>query len=92
MQSYLGALQELASYYLVNQSPKQAIEYIEKAIPLDQLNEDLYCQGMRAYAALNDRTNVSRLYSDLKLILQNELSTTPLHETAQLYEEILGRN
>ena len=91
-QSYLNVLQELASYYLVNQSPQQAIEHIEKAIPLDQLNEDLYCQGMRAYTALNDRTNVSRLYSDLKLILHDELSTTPLHETTQLYEEILGRN
>jgi len=88
-QSYLGVLQELASYHLANQSPKQAIEYIEKAIPLDQLNEDLYCQGMRAYVGINDRTNISRLYSDLKLILLNELNTTPLPETTQLYKEIM---
>jgi two-component SAPR family response regulator len=90
-QSYLSVLQELASYHLANQTPRQAIEFIEKAIPLDQLDEDLYCLAMRAYAALNDRTNVSRIYTDLKLILHNELSTTPLHETAQLYEEIMGR-
>jgi len=90
-QAYLGALQELASYHLANQNPKQAVEYIENAISLDQLNEDLYCRGMRAYAVLNDRANLSRLYSDLKLILHNELSTTPLHETTQLFEKLTGR-
>jgi len=59
---------------------------------LDQLNEDLYCQGMRAYSALNDRANISRLYSDLKLILHNELSTSPLYETTQLFEEMTGKD
>lgn len=88
-QAYLGVLQELASYHLANQSPKKAITHLERAIPLDALNEDLYCQAMRAYAALNDRTNLSRLYSDLKLILQNELDTTPLPETTQLYKEMM---
>jgi len=91
MQSYLNALQELASYYLSVQSPKQAIEYIEKAIPLDQLNEDLYCQGMRAYSALNDRTNLSRLFTRLKLILQNELNTHPLPETMRLYNKMMKK-
>lgn len=91
-QSYLGALQELASHHLANQEPNQAIDYIEKAILLDQLNEDLYCQGMRAYAALNDRTGLMRLYSDLKLILQNELNAAPMPETTQLYEEIMDKN
>lgn len=90
-QSYLGVLQEIASCHLANQSPKQAIKYIEIAIPLDQLNEDLYCQGMRAYAALNDRANISRLYSDLKLILQNELNTVPLHETTRLFDEMMDK-
>jgi two-component SAPR family response regulator len=89
-QSYLGALQELASYYLTVQSPQQAIENIEKAIPLDKLNEDLYCLAMRAYGEINDRTNLSRLYSDLKLILQNELNAEPLPETISLYNELLG--
>ncbi len=91
-QSYLNALQELASYHLANQSPKLAVMYVEKAIPLDQLNEELYCLGMRAYAALNDRANIARLYSDLKLTLNNELSTTPLHETIRLFEEVTSRD
>jgi len=89
-QSYLGALQELASYHLANQNPKQAVECIEKAIPLDQLNEDLYCQGMRAYAALNDRTALTRIYSDLKLILHMELNTIPMQTTISLFERLLS--
>ena len=89
-QSYLGALQELASYYLMNQSPQEAAAYIEKAIPLDKLNEDLYCLAMRAYGEINDRTNLSRIYADLKLILRNELDASPMPETTHLYNELLG--
>lgn len=91
MQSYLGALQELASYHLSTQTSSQAVEYIEKAIPLDKLNEDLYCLAMRAYADVNDRTGLSRIYSDLKLILKKELNTDPMPETTQLYNGLLGK-
>ena len=90
-QSYLGVLQELASYHLSTQSPKQAIDFIEKAIPLDQLNEDLYCQGMRAYDALNDRTNISRLYTDLNNVLDSELNARPLPETVRLYQGLISK-
>jgi LuxR family maltose regulon positive regulatory protein len=90
-QSYLGALHELASYYLSNQSPKRAIEYIEEAIPLDKLNEELYCQGMRAYSVLNDRTNISRLFAELQSLLDVELDTRPLPETLRLYQELIGK-
>jgi two-component SAPR family response regulator len=90
-QAYLGALHELSSYHLANQSPRQAVECIEKAIPLDRLNEDLYCQGMRAYSALNDRTNISRLFAELRSLLDSELGTGPLPETLRLYQDLIGR-
>jgi two-component SAPR family response regulator len=89
-QSYLTALQELTTYHLSNQAPKQAVACIEKAIPLDVLNEDLYCHAMRAYAALNDRTNVSRIYAELKKLLRVELNAAPLAETDALYRELIG--
>jgi two-component system LytT family response regulator len=90
VQSYLTALQELTTYHLSNQSPKQAVACIEKAIPLDRLNEDLYCHAMRAYAALNHRTNISRIYDDLKRLLHTELNTVPLIEIDKLYHELIG--
>lgn len=62
MQAYLSALQEIPAYHLANQSAKEALTYLERAIPLDRLNEDLYCQAMRAYSALNDRAGIAQKY------------------------------
>lgn len=89
-QSYLIALQELTTYYLNIQNPKQAIQHIEKAIPLDKLNEDLYCLAMKAYADSNNRAEVSRLFSDLNLILHKEMNTKPLPETVTLYQSLMN--
>jgi LuxR family transcriptional regulator, maltose regulon positive regulatory protein len=88
-QSYLNALQELSVHHLVS-SPRKAIEYIEKAIPLDTLNEDLYCLSMRAYAGLGDRSNVARVYAELQKSLQSELNAKPMPETVRLYNEMMG--
>ena len=87
-QSYLTALQELTTYHLSNQSPKQAVACIEKAIPLDLLNEDLYCLAMRAYAEVSDRTSVARTYMELQKLLRNELNTEPMPGTVSLYQEL----
>jgi len=88
-QAYLNALQELSIHHLVS-SPRKAIEYIEKAIPLDTLNEDLYCLSMRAYAGLGDRSNVARVYAELQKSLQSELNAKPMPETVRLYNEMMG--
>jgi DNA-binding SARP family transcriptional activator len=87
-QAYLVALQELASCHLSAQAPKQAVEYIKKAIPLDPLNEELYCLAMRAYAEIKDRVNLARLYSDLQNLLLAELNAKPLPETVNLYQAL----
>jgi len=91
-QAYLTALRELASYHLSNQSPQQALLLIEKAIPLDWLNEDLYCLAMHAYAKTGDRANLARIYSELEQCLKDELNTKPLRKTANLYRELQKRN
>lgn len=90
-QAHLGALQELAAYHLSAQSPKGALQYIEKAMSLDPLNEDLYAQSMRAYSALGDRVGVKRIYADLQALLRAELDTDPLPETDRLYHNLLGK-
>jgi LuxR family maltose regulon positive regulatory protein len=89
-QAYLNALQELAAYYLSMQLPARAIECIEKSIPLDTLNEDLYCMSMRGYAELGDRSSVVRVYTNLQKLLQRELNANPMPETARLYDELMG--
>lgn len=89
MQAYLNALQELSAYHLSIRSPRKAVEYIERAIPLDVLNEDLYCLSMRAYAKAGDRSSVVRIYSELQKLLQTELNANPMPETVRLYEELM---
>jgi LuxR family transcriptional regulator, maltose regulon positive regulatory protein len=91
-QAYLNALQELTTYHLSMQSPAKAVEYIEKAFPLDILNEDLYRLSMRAYAELGDRSSVARVYSVLQKILLTELDAKPLPETTNLYLDLMRRN
>jgi DNA-binding SARP family transcriptional activator len=91
-QAYLVALQELAVYYLAMQEPKRAIDCMEKAISLDQLNEDLYCLAMKANAEIGDRASVARAYSNLQKLLRDELNTKPLPETTSLYQELMNRD
>jgi two-component SAPR family response regulator len=91
-QACLNALQELAAYHLTIQSPRKAVEYIEKAIPLDVLNEDLYRLSMRAYAEAGDRSNVARVYAELQKLLQSELNADPMPETVNLYQALMGGN
>jgi len=91
-QAYLTVLRELAVYHLSVQSSQQALLLIEKAIPLDLLNEDLYCLAMHAYAKTGDRANLARVYSELEQRLQDELNTKPLAKTANLYRELQKSN
>jgi len=90
-QLYLHALQELSAYHLSIRSYPQAIEYIEKAILLDMLNEDLYRLSMQAYAGIGDRSGVARMYTQLKQALNAELNASPLPETERLYRKLMNK-
>ena len=90
-QAYLGALQELITHYASSPDPRPALRYFEKALLVDNLNEDLYCQAMRAFAALGDRANVVNLYHELKVLLDVELDSEPLSRTTNLYNELLDK-
>ncbi len=89
-QAYLNALEELSAYYFSTRSYKKAIGYIEKAIALDILNEDLYCLSMRAHAELSDRASVARVYAEVQSRLKAELNAKPMPETVRIYNELMG--
>lgn len=90
IQTFLNALQELSAYYLSIHLPGKAIDCLEKAIPLDFLNEDLYCLSMRAYARVGDRSSVMRVYADLERLLKDELNAKPMPETVRLFKDSMG--
>jgi LuxR family transcriptional regulator, maltose regulon positive regulatory protein len=90
-QAYLAALQELAGFHLANRSAHEARDCLERAILLDPLDEELYCQAMRACSLLNDRAGLVQKYQQLKAILAAELEMKPLPTTVALYEMLTVR-
>jgi DNA-binding SARP family transcriptional activator len=90
-QAYLGVLQELIAYYASSPDPRPALRYFEKAQQVDNLNEELYCHAMRAYAALGDRARINNIYNQLKELLKVELDSGPLPRTTKLYNEVLEK-
>jgi LuxR family transcriptional regulator, maltose regulon positive regulatory protein len=90
-QAYLTALQELSGLHLANRSAREALDCLERAILLDPLDEELYCQAMRACSLLNDRTGVVQKYQQLKEILASELDMKPLPSTVALYQVLTAK-
>jgi two-component SAPR family response regulator len=90
-QMYLSALRELVAYHASSPDPRPALHYFEKALLVDNLDEDLYCHAMRAYAALGDRINIGNLFNELKNLLERELGSEPLPRTTNLYNELLDK-
>lgn len=90
-QTYLAALQELIAHFAPGPDPELALQYFEKALLIDNLNEDLCCQAMLAYTALGDRSGLVNLFHQLKETLHQELDSDPLPHTVQLYQECLEK-
>jgi hypothetical protein len=56
---------------------------------LDNLLEDLHCQMMRVYSALDDRAGLIRQYQELSDVLASEMGIEPLPTTKKLYDRLL---
>lgn len=89
--AYLATLQELATFHMGNRSAREALSYLESALTLDPLNEELYCQAMRACSMLNDRAGIVHRYEQLRRMLGSELNMEPLPSTTSLYQTLSGR-
>jgi two-component SAPR family response regulator len=89
VQEYLGALRALADHHYTHQRFTRSIELLERALRVDNLQEDLQCQVMRAYAALGDRAGLVNQYLEMKRVLARELEMAPLPATEVLYQRLL---
>ncbi|MGB7874346.1 MAG: BTAD domain-containing putative transcriptional regulator [Anaerolineales bacterium] len=88
-QAYLGALQELVSYFASSPDPEPALRYFEAGLQIDNINEELYCHAMKAYCTMGDRAGLVRLFQELKQILSVELEIPPSPSTVSLYQNLL---
>jgi LuxR family maltose regulon positive regulatory protein len=89
VQAYLGALRSLASFHYAHERFTRSLELLDRALRVDNLQEDLHCQVMRVHAALGDRASLMQQYQEMKLLLTNELDLKPLPATELLYQELL---
>jgi LuxR family maltose regulon positive regulatory protein len=88
-QAYLESLRTLAEHHYTHSRYTRALELLQRALRVDNLLEDLYCQAMRVYAALGDRAGLVRQYQELKDVLWDKLEMEPLDTTKQLYDRLV---
>ena len=90
-QSYLGALRALAEHHYIHKRYTRSLELLERALRVDNLQEDLHCQALRVYAALGNRAGLVSQYQEMKRVLAKELDMEPLQSTKVLYQSLMEK-
>jgi two-component SAPR family response regulator len=90
IQAYISALRNLANFHFAHERFTNALELLQRALRVDNLNEDLHCQAMRTYLALGDQAGLVHQYQDLEKTLSVELGMEPLVSTQKLYQRLVG--
>jgi predicted ATPase/DNA-binding SARP family transcriptional activator len=88
-QVYLAALETLAQQSLANASPTAAARWLRLILANDPYRESAYAALMQALADCGDRAAVIQVYRDLRVLLRNELNTTPGPEIETLYHRLI---
>ena len=88
-QAYISALRDLANFHFIHERYTNALELLQRALRVDNLNEDLHCQVMRTYIALGDQAGLVHQYQDLQKTLSAELGMEPLLSTQKLYQKLI---
>jgi LuxR family maltose regulon positive regulatory protein len=89
-QAYISALRNLANFHFTHERFTNALELLQRALRVDDLNEDLHCQAMRTHVALGDQAGLVHQYQDLEKILSVELGMEPLVSTQKLYQRLVS--
>jgi two-component SAPR family response regulator len=89
-QAYISALRNLANFHFTRERYTNALELLQRALRVDNLNEDLHCQAMRTHVALGDQAGLIHQYQDLEKTLSMELGMKPLVSTQKLYQRLVG--
>ncbi|OQY99609.1 MAG: hypothetical protein B6D41_00870 [Chloroflexi bacterium UTCFX4] len=88
-EKYIGALLQLGDL-AQKQSPQKAIAWYEKALQIDDLNEDIYFKMIELYVQTNNRIAAQRIYVSCLDTLQREMGTAPSDPFFQNVRALLG--
>jgi DNA-binding SARP family transcriptional activator len=89
-QTYISALRSLANHHFVHERYTNALELLQRALRVDNLNEEVHCQAMRTYVALGDQAGLVHQYQDLQKTLSEELGMEHLVSTQKLYQRLVS--
>ncbi len=88
-QSMTDALHRLVSLLEIERNYRTALEYAQRLLQFDPLDETIYCLLMRLHAANGDRSGALHIYQRCVEILQEEFSAAPSATTQELYQRLL---
>jgi LuxR family maltose regulon positive regulatory protein len=89
-QAYISALRNLANFHFTHERFTNALELLQRALRVDNLNEDLHCQAMRTFVSLGDQAGLVHQYQALQKTLLEELGMQPLVTTQKLYQRLVS--
>jgi len=81
-------LAQLIHYYQRHDAPATAIQYSQRWLESDPVNEAAHRELMQLYRQSGQRSEALRQYQNCTQILQQKLGAAPARETTALYEQI----
>ncbi len=87
-QQYERALLALGQAYFVTGNYEAGADIYRRAIAHEPYLEAAYRELMHCLAALGERAQALRVYTDLTKLMQKEFNSPPSHETQAIYETL----
>ncbi|MBN2394138.1 MAG: bacterial transcriptional activator domain-containing protein [Anaerolineae bacterium] len=85
---YIKVLRKLLHHHQCLEDFGTAIHYGQRLLALDVLQEDIYRDLMRCYAAVGQRPRALEIFQECCTLLRQECNIEPMPETYQLYRQI----
>ncbi|TVX99892.1 response regulator [Cohnella terricola] len=85
---YFELMRRMADYYLSVQNHRAAEHCLRSALLQNPFLDDINERLLRIYAKMGDRLSMQQHYERFTKLLQEELETTPLKSTVQLFTEL----
>jgi len=86
---YFQSLSRLSDILLTLNKYSKAIEYLEKLLFFNPLDEDIHRQLMKIYYLSGDRVAAMKQYEKCGNLLRSELNISPMEKTNRLYQNII---
>ena len=90
-QSYLVALERLATLTLEKGEPASAVRWLRRVLATEPFRESAVCSLMHALADSGDRAALQQVYQELRTRLHDDLHAAPAPETQALYRQLQQR-